>query len=97
MQGRRHSSVKSLPRIIIDFLKIWLCINRRSITTESSIAEVVVRRCSVKKGVLKIFAILTGKQLCWSLFLIKLRTSANVRKSRYFVQMLRTVTLLKRD
>ena len=26
--------------------------------------------CSVKKGVLKIFAIFTGKHLCWSLFFI---------------------------
>ena len=29
------------------------------------------RRCSVKKGVLKIFANFTDKHLCWSLFLIK--------------------------
>ena len=26
------------------------------------------RRCSVRKGVLKSFAIFTGKHLCWSLF-----------------------------
>ena len=31
------------------------------------------RRCSVKKGVLKNFAELTGKHLCWCLFLIKLQ------------------------
>ena len=31
------------------------------------------RRCSVKKGVLKDFTNLTGKHLCWSLFLIKLQ------------------------
>ena len=30
------------------------------------------RRCSVKKGVLKNFAIFTGKHMCWSLFFIKL-------------------------
>ena len=30
-------------------------------------------RCSVKKGVLKNFANVTGKNLCWSLFLIKLQ------------------------
>ena len=29
------------------------------------------RRCPVKKGVLKNFAIFTGKHLCWSLLLIK--------------------------
>ena len=29
---------------------------------------------AMKKVVLKIFAIFTGKQLCWSLFLIKLQT-----------------------
>ena len=42
------------------------------------------RKCSVKKGVLKTFAIFTGKHLCWSLFLIKL-------------QPWRPATLLKRD
>ena len=31
------------------------------------------RRCSVKKAVLKNFSIFTGKQLCWSLFLMKLQ------------------------
>ena len=30
------------------------------------------RRCSIKKPALKDFAIFTGKDLCWSLFLIKL-------------------------
>ena len=29
------------------------------------------RRCSIKKGALKIFAIFTGKHLCWRLVLIK--------------------------
>ena len=32
------------------------------------------RKCSIKKAVLKYFAIFTGKHLCWSLFLIKLQT-----------------------
>ena len=32
------------------------------------------RRCSIKKDVLKDFAKLTGKHLCWSLFLIKFQT-----------------------
>ena len=31
------------------------------------------RRCSIKKTVLKNYAILTGKHLCWGLFLIKLQ------------------------
>ena len=39
------------------------------------------QRCSIKNAVLKNFVLFTGKQLCWSLFLIKLqtfkRTSAN--------------------
>ena len=30
-------------------------------------------RCSIKKAVLKNFVISTGKQLCWSLFMIKLQ------------------------
>ena len=42
------------------------------------------RRCSVKKGALKNFAIFTEKHLCWNLFLIKL-------------QDWRPTTLLKRD
>ena len=35
-------------------------------------SEAAVRRCS-SKGVLKNFAIFTGKHLCWSFFLIKLQ------------------------
>ena len=31
------------------------------------------RRCSVKKGVLKNFAIFTGKHLCWSLYYLSYR------------------------
>ena len=46
--------------------------------------EVPIGRCSIKRAVLKNFATFTGKQLCWSLFLIKL-------------QALRSATLLKRD
>ena len=38
-------------------------------------SEVVVRRCSVKKSVLRNFAKFTGKHLCQSLFLIKLQAS----------------------
>ena len=32
----------------------------------------------IKKAVLKHFSILTGKRLCWSLYLIKLRTFRTV-------------------
>ena len=42
------------------------------------------QRCFVKKGVLKNFAIFTGKHMCWSFFLIKLRA-------------FRTATLLKKN
>ena len=42
------------------------------------------QRCYIKRGVLKNFAIFTGKYLCCSLFLIKL-------------QARRLATLLKRD
>ena len=35
------------------------------------------RKCSIKKAVLKNFAIFTEKHLCWSLFLIKLQKSVN--------------------
>ena len=42
------------------------------------------KRCSIKIAILKIFAIFTGKHLCWNLFLIKL-------------QDWRPTNLLKRD
>ena len=38
-------------------------------------------RCSVKKGVLKNFAIFTRKDLCWSLFLASLQGSNFIEKS----------------
>ena len=42
------------------------------------------RRCSIKRAILKHFAIFMGKHFCWSLFLIKLQT-------------FRPATLLKRN
>ena len=36
--------------------------------------------CSTKKALLKNFAIFTGKQQCWSLFLIKLQTGTFIKK-----------------
>ena len=42
------------------------------------------RKCSLKKGFLKNFAIFTGKHLCWSFFLIKFQGCS-------------PATLLKRD
>ena len=46
----------------VDRLKNLLC---------NKISRSSHRRCSVKKGVLKNFAKVTEKHLCWSLFLIK--------------------------
>ena len=40
-------------------------------TNTSKYSEAGVRRRSFKIGVLQNYAIFTGKQLCWSLFLIK--------------------------
>ena len=42
---------------------------RRSVSTSAS----SYRRCSVRKDVLKNFGNFTGKNLCWSLFLMKLQ------------------------
>ena len=56
----------------------------RSNGTSLIISRSSYRRCSVKKGALKNFANFTEKQICWSLFLIKL-------------QAWKTVALLKRD
>ena len=56
------------------------------------------RKCSVKKGVLKSFANLTGKHVCWSLFLIKLQIFIKKRLQYTcfpvkFAKFLRTSTL----
>ena len=51
--------------------------------TNSSYTKERHRKCSIKKPVLKNFAVFTGKHLCWSLFLIN-------------VAGLRLVTYLKR-
>ena len=50
----------------------------------NKICEWLLLKMFFKKAVLKNFGIFTGKQLCWSLFLIKL-------------QIFRAATLLKRD
>ena len=44
----------------------------------------VIRRCSVKKVVLKNFADFTGKHLCWSLFLIKLYAPCNCKNNFFY-------------
>ena len=36
------------------------------------------QRCSIKKAVLRYFAVFTGKHLCWSLFLIKRDSNTGV-------------------
>ena len=62
------------------------------------------RRCSKKVGVLKNFSNVTGKHLCWSLFLIKFQTGLKAynfikKRPQYryfpvkFVKFLRTPTL----
>ena len=43
-------------------------LNKESLAFEDRSSH---RRCSIKKGALKIFAIFTGKHLCWRLVLIK--------------------------
>ena len=43
-----------------------------------NIAEAVVHKCFFKIGVRKTFAIFTGKDLCYSLFLIKLHSNTGV-------------------
>ena len=50
--------------ICFDAFHILLKINQQ-------LTEIVVQRCSVKKGVLKNFAKFTGKHLCESLFFNK--------------------------
>ena len=48
-------------------------------------SEVVVRRCSIKRGVLRNFAEFTGKHLCQSLFFNKvvgIRPASLLRKTR---------------
>ena len=59
------------------FAKILACDKRGStnIQVTSLNPEAVVRGCSVKKDLLRKFAKFTGKNLCQSLFLIKLQAS----------------------
>ena len=40
------------------------------------------RRCSIKKTILKIFAIFTEKHLCWGLFFIKLQAFRQLYEKR---------------
>ena len=54
-------------KISFDFIAESLTIAINNCLTRSS-----HRRCSIKKAVLKNFAIFTGKHLRWSFFLIKL-------------------------
>ena len=61
--------------------------------------EAAVWVCSVKKDVLKNFAKFTGKQVCWSLFLINLQTLyslGNHQKTYDFKGNRRSKTLVKR-
>ena len=53
--------------------------NQNSLQKNLRSLKAVFRRCPVK-GVLKHFAIFTGKHLFWSLFLIKLQASRSLKK-----------------
>ena len=50
------------------FLQI-LNVNISGVISRLEVTEAIVRRCSLKKGVLKGVTICTGKHLRWSLFL----------------------------
>ena len=63
----RHERFKHRALSSIMLIKNGTTIKCLSISRSSH------RRCSVDKGVLKNFAIFTGKHLSWSLFLIKFR------------------------
>ena len=85
-----------MPKTTLSSLLTWLCFFYIKFTNfwyiKSSVPNLTpiwtrshgLRRCSVKKGVLKNFINSTGKRLCWSPFLIKL-------------QPFRPTTLLKKD
>ena len=45
------------------------------------------QRCSIKKVILKNFAIFTGRHLCWSLFLIKLPPGLQLYKKETLTQV----------
>ena len=47
--------------------------DKKSLTWVGVIQKQPPERCSERKGVLKDFAIFTGRHLCWSLFLITLK------------------------
>ena len=53
----------------------WLTIFVKNFIIDASQGKSSHRRCYIKKVVLRNFAIFTGKHLCWSLFLIKLKAS----------------------
>ena len=55
-------------RFYYDFIISFYGQKRPLTATKASVC-----RCSFKIGVLKTFAIFTGKDLCWSLFLTKLQ------------------------
>ena len=53
---------------LLHFLTFWKCINHSRVLSKISRLQMFF-----KIGVLKNFAIFTGKNLCWGLFLIKLQ------------------------
>ena len=87
---KEHTLTKSTTTFSRSFPK--LCFELRRECRQMPTTEHLVhqtdknshRRCSIKKAVLKNLSIFIGKQLCWSLFLIKL-------------PFFRPATLLERD
>ena len=75
---KEHTLTKSTTTFSRSFPK--LCFELRRECRQMPTTEHLVhqtdknshRRCSIKKAVLKNLSIFIGKQLCWSLFLIKL-------------------------
>ena len=60
-----------------DIKREWIKVRRKIVFSLSRRSHT---RCSIKKAVLKNFAILTGKHLCWNLFFNKV--AANFIKKR---------------
>ena len=89
IQFKRESQPRHLKRLF--FLRSLLTLRIVFVIINCCISS-SLQRCSIKKDVLKKFAIFAGKHLCWSLFLIKLQ--AFRPDSTYVKECLRTVASL---
>ena len=58
----------------------WYITEKCKIEKENSLISYTSshQRCSINRAVLKNFTILTGKHMCWSLFLIKVQASGHI-------------------